>query len=269
LTAGARNWSGHNSSGYDLTIDGLAFGEGNGLGIGVTSGIDAADGGLGDSGARCVAGWEVGRQGHSSLSFLGQMGDGWSLSITGNLLPQPDLKALGAGILFLLFRLLGGSLGLGLVLLGWRRSLVQASGARGPQKLLSVRREQVRVLGHAVWQFDGPNVVLLCRLDRRRGRDTHPLLTPLAYGQTFWARSIPGHLNRGQEKGANTHTLEIVMFDVSSSIAAARLRVRAYLEIRRQSSAMHRSQPDKSAANSQSEPWCRCINNQGRRLRWE
>jgi hypothetical protein len=63
------------------------------------------------------------------------------------------------------------------------RSFVEAAGPRSAQQLLGVRRQQGRVLGHAVEELNGPDVVLLLLLLLDRGRDIDPFVAPLSDGE--------------------------------------------------------------------------------------
>lgn len=47
-----------------------------------------------------------------------------------------------------------------------------------------MRREEARVFGHAVDEFEGPDVVLLLWLLLPRWLDAHPLVSPLSHGET-------------------------------------------------------------------------------------
>lgn len=111
------------------------------------------------------------------------MGDGWSLDIFRKLLPDPYLVPLRAGVVVLLLRLVKYCLAIALVVLDRMRSFVEAAGPRSAQQLLGVRRQQGRVLGHAVEELNGPDVVLLLLLLLDRGRDIDPFVAPLSDGE--------------------------------------------------------------------------------------
>lgn len=109
----------------------------------------------------------------------------WRLDVLGKLLPNPDLVALRACILlFLLEFVLHAGLVVRLLILVWVRALVKSAGTRSAEKLLRVRRQQSRIFGHAVDEFDGPDVVLLLLLLLHRRRDVDPFRSPLPDGKT-------------------------------------------------------------------------------------
>lgn len=64
-------------------------------------------------------------------------------------------------------------------------SFVKAAGTRSAQQLLCMRRQQSRILGHAVDEFDGPDVILLLLLLLDRRRDADPFVAPLSDGETY------------------------------------------------------------------------------------
>ena len=173
---GDGSWDGR--GGYDLAVDWLALGERDGLVVRVAGGIESADGSSRHRGAGDVEGFGLGRQRDSILLSLGQAGRGRGLDVAGDLLPDPDREAGGGGV-FLLLGLVG--VGVGIFLLGGRGPFVEAPGARGAQQLLTMRREQLPIFGHAMGELDGPSIVLVGEVLRWRRGNVYPVLAPLTY----------------------------------------------------------------------------------------
>ncbi|MBE3046436.1 hypothetical protein IMZ48_28675 [Candidatus Bathyarchaeota archaeon] len=140
-------------------------------------------------------------------------------------LPRADGEAARAVVLvLLLLQLLGQAVGiLGLLLLEGLGPLVEAAGAGGAQELLGVGRQEVGILGEAVKELDGPNVVGLRGLGGRRRGDLYPLGAPLADGETCRGIRLALDALGGGLGAGRSRTFKVVMLGVAGAMRTSRL----------------------------------------------
>lgn len=82
-----------------------------------------------------------------------------------------------------------------------------------------MRRQEARILGHAVHQLGGPDVVGLLHLLLDGRRDVDPFLAPLSDREAWSKLLVPGP----HPRFLRAFTFKIIMFGIASAVSATSL----------------------------------------------